>query len=173
MPTHLQTVQQDICDAGLPQRKKVAPNQHTVTETVETMGIQVKSKQQQEHQDPYSENEHPGKKARDDARQPLNATLLGANVAQFLNAKRAAQHAPLAPPVSPTPPVPTSTSLVFDRTNPALFDLHHLTSEKVLANLLCADLNIITKFYNLKCVGSNFDLTANLVKHAKQNKSSK
>ncbi|KAJ7573383.1 hypothetical protein C8J56DRAFT_804721 [Mycena floridula] len=72
LSSQVQSVQQDLRDAGLPPRKSVAPNQHTVTETAETMGIRVKSKRPRQHPDPYSGNERPGKKAKEDAREPLD-----------------------------------------------------------------------------------------------------
>jgi hypothetical protein len=58
-------------DKVLPKCKKVAPNQHTWTETAAVMGANVKGKRKTIHTDPYSGKEASGKKARPDAREPL------------------------------------------------------------------------------------------------------
>ncbi|KAJ7580866.1 hypothetical protein C8J56DRAFT_1057841 [Mycena floridula] len=87
LSSQVQSVQQDLRDAGLPPRKLVAPNQHTVTETAETMGIQVKSKRPRQHLDPYSGNERPGKKAKEDAREPLDNIRYVINATSFAASK--------------------------------------------------------------------------------------
>ncbi|KAJ7572931.1 hypothetical protein C8J56DRAFT_1067274 [Mycena floridula] len=109
LSSQVQSVQQDLHDAGLPPRKSVTPNQHTVIETAETMGIRVKSKCPRQHLDPYSGNERPGKKAKEDARGPLDNISLLNNVAHFMiNASVSSaqtlpsQPAPLTPPVMQT-----------------------------------------------------------------------
>jgi hypothetical protein len=47
-------------------KKKVAPNQHSCTETAAMMNVRVKSKRKA-HTDPYAGGEQPGKKAKPDA----------------------------------------------------------------------------------------------------------
>jgi hypothetical protein len=54
----------------LPDVKKVAPNQHSWTETASVMGAAVKSKKRKNN-DPYRGGERSGKKAHPDAREPL------------------------------------------------------------------------------------------------------
>lgn len=54
----------------LPPKKKIAPNQHSWSETAAVMGVPVKSKKRK-HLDPYSGGERAGKKAKNDARAPL------------------------------------------------------------------------------------------------------
>jgi len=54
----------------LPDVKKVAPNQHSWTETASVMGAAVKSKKRKNN-DPYGGGERSGKKARPDVREPL------------------------------------------------------------------------------------------------------
>jgi hypothetical protein len=55
----------------LPERKMIAPNQHSWTETAKVMGAPVKSKRARIHTDPFSGGERSGKKAKPDARVPL------------------------------------------------------------------------------------------------------
>ena len=92
-PTHLSLALQNLdnaineafADLGhaqdfnhvLPKQKKVAPNQHSWTETAEVMGARVKTKKPSKHTDPYSGKETSGKKAKPDARQPLKRHRVG------------------------------------------------------------------------------------------------
>jgi hypothetical protein len=56
----------------LPWKKKVAPNQHSWTETVVVMNVRVKSKRKA-HTNPYAGREQPGKKAKPDAQSSENS----------------------------------------------------------------------------------------------------
>jgi hypothetical protein len=53
----------------LPKPVKIAPNQHSWTETAAVMGARPKTKRKQ-HEDPYGAGERSGKKAKPDARAP-------------------------------------------------------------------------------------------------------
>lgn len=66
----------------LPKRKKVAPNQHSWSETASVMGANTKTKRKRAHTDPYSGGQGSGKKAKTDARAPLVAK--GARYVYFL-----------------------------------------------------------------------------------------
>jgi hypothetical protein len=77
----------------LPPKKKIAPNQHSWTETAQVMGVAVKSKRKITHTDPYSGGERSGKKAKPDAR---------STVAQRTTPNTVCLIAPIAP-VTPMP----------------------------------------------------------------------
>ena len=70
---HLNTVNDSLGPSKplLQQKKRVAPNQHSWTETASIMGAKVKGKRARTHTDPYAGGERSGKKARPDTRQPL------------------------------------------------------------------------------------------------------
>lgn len=164
----------------LPPKKKIAPNQHSWTETAAVMGVAVKSKRKA-HTDPYGGGERPGKKAKPDARQPYTLT-------------QAAQ----VPPPQPSVPTPSaisvatptisalspsapsratlpvqlpllepSTSAPTQGQVPALvpvFDEAHfdLTDTSKLQCLKRQFLNKLCKFHKVKANGTNEDVISRL-----------
>ncbi|KAF5333285.1 hypothetical protein D9611_002793 [Ephemerocybe angulata] len=128
-------------DDILPRPVRIAPNQHTWSETGMTMG-QVKGKRKTTHTDPYGGGERSGKKARPDALQVTSAPL---------------QSMP-AQPINTVnqPPSSTTADVVFD---PATFDLR---DHDALHKLKRPQLNKLCARYGVSAGNRNADIIARL-----------
>ncbi|KAL0058830.1 hypothetical protein AAF712_014481 [Marasmius tenuissimus] len=143
------TSQLNNMDSLLPHEKKIAPNQHSWPETRDVMNVPVKSKRKSAHSDPYAGGERSGKKAKKDARGSQTLTVPPPAVS------------PPAPTLIPTPAassgsVLTQTLIPLD---PAQFNL---SDTQMLSSLRRQELNILCRYYGVKCKGTNEDLIAQL-----------
>lgn len=163
--------------ALLPPMKKVAPNQHSWSETATVMNVRVKSKRKA-HLDPYGGGERPGKKAKLDARSSALEPWPSSTPAPLISTP---QHLgtppiPLVHPQSPPAPIHSilsqrGTSLatgipsILHPTLPVITPFIHtaqfdpatfnLKNKFALYSLKRAQLNQLCSYHKLKANGTN------------------